>query len=98
MFVQVRVHVDSPHAIVSIPEEARRPNGEVWVIRDGHLDIIRPKAVQTIGGRAVFESGPSGLAAGDRVVTSQISHPRTGMPVAELDPPPAATTEEGNDT
>jgi len=98
MFVEVRVHVDSPHEIVSIPEEARRPNGEVWVIRDGLLDIVRPKAVQVVGGRALFESGPSGLAAGDRVVTSQINHPRTGMPVAELAPSAAATTGAKDDT
>jgi multidrug efflux pump subunit AcrA (membrane-fusion protein) len=96
MFVQIHVHVDSPHEIVSIPEEARRPNGEVWVIRDGRLDIIEPRAVQVIDGRALFESGPSGLVAGDRVVTSQINHPRPGMPVAE--PTPAtATTSGGRD-
>ncbi len=98
MFVEVRVHVDSPHDIVSIPEEARRPNGEVWVIRDGLLTILRPRAVQVVDGRALFESGPSGLVAGDRVVTSQINHPRTGMPVAELAPSTAATAGERDDT
>ena len=83
MFVQVRVHVDSPHQLVSIPEEARRPSGEVWVIRDGRLEILRPRPVQVAGGRAIFESGPSGLVAGDRVVTSQLANPREGMAVAE---------------
>lgn len=83
MFVQVRVHVDSPHQLVSIPEEARRPSGEVWVIRDGRLEILRPRPVQVAGGRAIFESGPSGLVAGDRVVTSQLANPRQGMAVAE---------------
>ena len=89
MFVQVRVHVESPHDIVSLPEEARKPNGEVWVIREGRLEILRPRAVQVVHGRALFESGPSGLMAGDRVVTSQINQPRSGMPVAES---PAATS------
>lgn len=83
MFVQVRVHVDSPHDLVSIPEEARRPSGEVWLIRDGRLVILRPRPVQVAGGRAIFESGPSGLTAGDRVVTSQLTNPRPGMAVAE---------------
>jgi len=101
MFVEVRVHVDSPHELVSIPEEACRPNGEVWVIRDGRLAILRPRPVEVAGGRAVFESGPSGLAAGDRVVVSQIAQPRSGMAVAEVgapaDPPAAAATTEGRD-
>lgn len=83
MFVQVRVHVDSPHELVSIPEEARRPNGELWILRDGRLDILRPRPVQVAGGRAIFESGPSGLVAGDRVITSQLTNPRPGMAVAE---------------
>jgi len=98
MFVQIRVHIDSPTAIVSIPEEGRRPNGEVWVIRDGRLEILRPRPAQVAGGRAFFESAPTGLMAGDRVVTSQINHPRTGMPVAELAPSAAATTGAKDDT
>ena len=83
MFVQVRIHVDSPHELVSVPEEARRPSGEVWLIRDGRLEILRPRPVQVAGGRAIFESGPSGLVAGDRVITSQLTNPRPGMAVTE---------------
>ena len=106
MFVQVRVHVDSPHELVSIPEEARQPSGEVWVIREGRLEIIRHRPVQVAGGRAIFESGPSGLVVGDRVVTSQLTHPRQGMAVAEIESgsatsaatPAAATTGGRDDT
>ena len=53
------------------------------MIRDGRLEILRPRPVQVAGGRAIFESGPSGLVAGDRVVTSQLANPREGMAVAE---------------
>ncbi|MBM4057871.1 MAG: HlyD family efflux transporter periplasmic adaptor subunit [Planctomycetes bacterium] len=103
MFVQVKVHVDSPHELVSIPEQARRPTGEVWLDRGGRLVILRPRPVQVAGGRAVFESEPSGLVAGDRVITSQVSHPRDGMAVAEpkraaAAPAAAATTEGRDDT
>jgi multidrug efflux pump subunit AcrA (membrane-fusion protein) len=86
MFVQVHVHLDTPDELVSIPEEAQRPNGEVWVMRDGRLEVLRPRAVQSTGGRLVFESRSAGLAAGDRVIVSQIANPRAGMPVAESDP------------
>jgi len=97
MFVQVRVHVDSPHDLVSIPEEARRPSGEVWLIRDGRLEILRPRPVQVAGGRAIFESGPSGIVAGDRVVTSQLTNPRAGMAVAEPAARSAAVAAPGGD-
>ena len=104
MFVQVRVHVDSPHELVSIPEEARRPSGEVWLVRDGRLVVLAPRPVEVAEGRAVFESGPAGLVAGDRVITSQLAHPREGMAVAESarasaarPAPAAAATTEGRD-
>jgi len=85
MFVQVHVHVDSPEPLVSIPEEAQRPNGEVWVMRDGRLEILKPRPVQAVDGRLVFESKASGLLPGDRVVVSQIATPRDGMAVVEAD-------------
>jgi multidrug efflux pump subunit AcrA (membrane-fusion protein) len=90
MFVEVLVHVDSPYELVSIPEEPRRPSGEIWLIRDGTLEIIAPRPVQVADGRAVFESGPAGLAAGDHVITSQLTHPRAGMAVMEAEPTAAA--------
>ncbi len=83
MFVEVRVHVDSPEQLVSIPEEAQRPSGEVWVMRDGKLVILTPRVIQVTGGRVVFDSAASGLLPGDRVVTSQLSNPRDGMAIVE---------------
>lgn len=100
MFVEVRVHVDAPGELVSIPEEARRPSGEIWVIRDGRLAMLHPRPIQVVGGKAFFESGPDGLLPGDRVVTSQLTHPRPGMAVTEAaaaEPPVSAGTGERRD-
>jgi multidrug efflux pump subunit AcrA (membrane-fusion protein) len=83
MFVEVRVHVDPAEQLLSIPEEAQRPSGEVWVVRDGRLVILHPRPVQVTAGRVVFDATAAGLQPGDRVVTSQISHPRDGMEVVE---------------
>jgi hypothetical protein len=85
MFVEVQVHVDATEQLVSIPEESQRPSGEVWVMRDGRLVILNPRPVQVSGGRVVFDSVASGLVPGDRVVTSQISQPRPGMEIVEVD-------------
>ncbi|MFM8377845.1 MAG: efflux RND transporter periplasmic adaptor subunit [Planctomycetia bacterium] len=100
MFVEVRVHVDPTEQLVSIPEEAQRPSGEVWVVRDGRLVILDPRPVQVAGGRVVFDAAASGLLPGDRVVTSQISHPRAGMEVVESGGPraePAVMAEKPGD-
>ena len=99
MFVEVRVHVDSHEEFVSIPEEAQRPSGDVWVVRDGRLVVLRPRAVKAGGGRVVFESAASGLLPGDRVVTSQIATPRPGMAVVEPGKPQteSAATTDGKD-
>jgi multidrug efflux pump subunit AcrA (membrane-fusion protein) len=92
MFVEVRVRVDSPGELVSIPEDAQRPSGEVWVMREGRLVVLKPRAVQVSGGRVVFDSGTSGLLAGDRVVTSQLSAPRAGMELVDSGVATAAPT------
>jgi len=99
MFVEVRVHVDPEETLVSIPEDAQRPNGDVWVMRDGRLAVLRPRAVQAASGRLYFDAASSGLGAGDRVITSQISHPRDGMAVVEPGPEPvrAAAATSGED-
>jgi multidrug efflux pump subunit AcrA (membrane-fusion protein) len=96
MFVEVRVHVDSAEPLVSIPEEAQRPSGDVWLMRNGRLVILGPRPVQVAGGRVVFDTA-SGLEPGDRVITSQLTHPRSGMDVVEADGPPtepAVTAEK----
>jgi multidrug efflux pump subunit AcrA (membrane-fusion protein) len=87
MFVQVQVHVDARDPLVSIPEEAQRPSGDVWVMRDGRLEVLRPRAVQATGGRLIFDVATSGLLPGDRIVVSQIASPRPGMAVAEAGQP-----------
>ena len=85
MFVQIRVHVDSVQDLVSIPEDAQRPTGEVWVVRDGKLVILRPRPIHVASGRVYFESTASGLVVGDRVVTSQLANPRPGMAVSDAE-------------
>lgn len=83
MFVDVRVQVETDLSLVSIPCEALRPNGDVWVARGGSLVVVRPPLVQVAAGRAMFESAADGLLPEDRVVVSQLSNVRDGMAIAE---------------
>lgn len=83
MFVEVWLHVDVAQPLVSVPQEAVRPTGDLFVMRDGHLTILRPRAFHAAAGRIVYDSRDSGLLPDDRVVVSQVSNPRDGMELAE---------------
>lgn len=84
MFVDVSVSIKTDLSLVSAPCESLRPNGDVWVVRDDKLSILRPPLVQVAAGRAVFESTRDGLQPDDRVIVSQLSNVRDGMAVAEI--------------
>lgn len=86
MFVEVRVKVDPPVKLVSVPQEVVRPSGDLLVMRDGRLVILRPRPYHLGKGNVVYEEGPSGLVAGDRLVSTMISNPRDGMALAEAAP------------
>jgi len=85
MFVDVRVQVDVPQPLVAVPHEALRPSGELFVMREGRLAIVRPRPFHAGGGVVVFEEGEAGLLPTDRIVTSQLSGPREGMQLVEAD-------------
>ena len=63
-------------------------------MRDGQLEVLRPKAVQASGGRLLFDAATSGLLPGDRVVISQIASPRPGMALVESGQPASAARVE----
>lgn len=86
MFVDVRVRVDVPQPLVAVPQEAVRPSGEMFVMRDDKLVIIRPRPFHTGGGLVAFNEAESGLLPTDRIVTSQLSNPREGMQLVESTP------------
>jgi multidrug efflux pump subunit AcrA (membrane-fusion protein) len=83
MFVEGLVQVEAPMPLVSVPQEVVRPSGDLFVVRDGRLVILRPRPFHTGGGIVAFEQGPDGLQTGDRVVASQLSNPREGMLLSE---------------
>jgi len=86
MFVQVCLHVNVPQPLVAVPQEAVRPTGDLFVLRDDKLAILRPTPFHVTAGRVVFDGRDSGLVAGDRVVVSQIANPRDGMEIREAPP------------
>jgi len=86
MFVEVWLQVDVPRPLVSVPEEAMRPSGEVFVMRDGRLIVLHPRPFHAAAGRVVFDQEESGLEPSDRIVVSQLANPRAGMELVEAAP------------
>jgi len=86
MFVEVWLQVDVPRPLVSVPEEAVRPSGEVFVMRDSRLIVLHPRPFHAAAGRVVFDQEESGLEPSDRIVVSQLANPRAGMELVEAAP------------
>ncbi len=86
MFVEVRVQVDVPQPLVAVPQEAVRPSGDMFLMRDDKLVIVHPRPFHSGGGLIAFNEAESGLLQTDRVVTSQLANPREGMQLVEAVP------------
>lgn len=86
MFVDVRVLVDVPQPLVAVPQDAVRPSGDMFVMRDEKLVIVKPRPFHTANGLVAFTEAESGLLPDDRIVTSQLSNPRQGMQLVEAVP------------
>ena len=83
MFVNVRIPVESPLQLLRVPMEAIRPGGQIWVDRDGMLDILAVNLANVQGQDALIRQDGSGLQPGDRVVVSPLTSVREGMKLRE---------------
>jgi multidrug efflux pump subunit AcrA (membrane-fusion protein) len=86
MFVDVLVQVNVPQSLVAVPQEAVRPSGEMFLMRNDKLVIVRLRPFHSGGGLIAFNEADSGLLPTDRVVTSQLANPREGMQLVEATP------------
>jgi multidrug efflux pump subunit AcrA (membrane-fusion protein) len=87
MFVEVWLQLEVSQPLVSVPEEAVRPSGDVFVMRDGRLHVFHPRPFHAAAGRVLYAQDESGLLPTDRVVVSQLASPRDGMEIAEATAP-----------
>lgn len=95
MFVQVEVLVEAARKLVAVPVDAVRPSGDIWLMRNGELVILRPARVHATDDAVLYAAEDSGILPGDRVVVSQLANPYDGMAIREQPLPgtaPTATT------
>ncbi len=94
MYVHIRLPIRPPRPLVAVPMRAVRPGREIWLVRDGRLQIRPIVIARVIGETALLEPTPDGVAAGDLVVTSPLALVRDGMPVEVLSSSPVALATE----
>ena len=93
MFVQVEVLVEAPQKLVSVPADAVRPSGDIWLIRNDELVIVRPTRVHATDDAVLYAAEDAGIVAGDKVIVSQLANPYAGMAVEE-EPLPSLSNAE----
>lgn len=86
MYLKVRIPIESPVPLVEVPATAVQPSGEVWLVRDGALDI-EPVAVARIhGGSVLLRPSANGPQPGEQVVVSPLAGPVQGLQVEAVRP------------
>jgi len=99
MYVTLEIETMPEDVLLQVPEIALKPNGTLWVVRDGELRI-RPIDVVAVRFETVIfaQNGDSEgkLRPGDRVVLSPVPGAYDGMPVQERSFGDARDTEGEN--
>lgn len=94
MFVNVRIPVESPVPLLRLPMESIRPGGQVWVNRDGVMDILQVRIANVQDSNALIRATGSQLHEGDRVIVSPLTSVRQGMKIEEAGKKTSNTTDK----
>lgn len=78
-FVDAEIEGTSTESYAEIPASALRPGNEIWVVRDGVLQIVPVRVIQRTD-RSAFVTAP-GIDEGGQVVVSSLSAPSNDMAV-----------------
>ncbi|MBT5017384.1 MAG: HlyD family efflux transporter periplasmic adaptor subunit, partial [Planctomicrobium sp.] len=96
MFVEVRIPVTPAQPLLSLPVEAIRPGGKVWVAdQESKLRIVDVTVARVVGDQSLIRPTTQ-LSEGDKVILSPISAVIEGMPVREFEDEQQATVEQNS--
>ncbi|MEW4570024.1 HlyD family efflux transporter periplasmic adaptor subunit [Tautonia sp. JC769] len=97
MFVSVTLFgAETQVPLLSIPRAAFRPNNEIWIVTDGHLEIRRVDPVRVLDDAVVIRGDGPGepIPVGAPLVISTLDSPVSGMEVAVVDPSAPSPPDE----
>ncbi len=95
MFVSVRIPLQFKKPLLSVPVEAVRPGGKMWLNDNGKIKILDVTVAKVIHSKALLQPSPS-LKVGDRVVTSPLAAVAEGMLVRESSGQQEESSSESN--
>ena len=81
MYVQIHIPVDPPVPLLALPQAAVRPGGQVWIVRDGKLQIETIDVARVDRDRVLIRGEAAPVRPGDEVVISPLAAVQNGMPV-----------------
>ncbi len=83
MYVTVQVHAHPAAQLLSVPEQAVRPGNQIWLVRDGKLQIEKIQPAETIDQTVIIPAESTQLKVGDHVIVSPLPVAESGMAVRE---------------
>lgn len=96
MFVEVRIPVTPAQPLLSLPVEAIRPGGKVWLAgQESKLRIVDVTVARVVDGQSLIRPTTK-LSEGDKVIFSPISAVIEGMPIRELEDEQQASAKESS--
>ena len=96
MYVTVNIETKPEDVLLQIPELALKPNGTVWVVRQGKLYIQSVDVVEVEAGKVIFTQNgdeKEKLRPGDRVVITPLPGVYNEMPVTDESTRPKGTAK-----
>lgn len=97
LFVTVRIPIDLEQPYLSVPIEAVRPGGKLWLKESGRLKIVEVSVAKSTKDLALLKPNPE-VSPGQRVIISPLAAVENGMLVREQTDEPeiaALTAAEG---
>jgi len=83
MYVNVKIHTRPNAALLQSPERGVRPNGTVWILRDGKVHIRQIKVAGREGTNLLLHAVDADIRPGDKVIVTPLSTVYDGLEVRE---------------
>lgn len=83
MFVEIRIPINLQVPLLSVPVEAVRPGGKLWIAKAGKLKILQVTIARVTGDLALIRPSAA-LSSGDQVIITPIVAVLDGMPIREV--------------
>ena len=80
MFVTVKIPLDGEDDLLSVPSEAVRPGGRMWLVEDGKMLLVEQVSIESnLDDRVLIRSGDPHPGSNDKVIVSPLPFANADM-------------------